>query len=263
MSTKQEQKRKERVAQKDENFQMPIELLQPWSTFVMKTRLPLPIFDKMIAITDEIVDNAENEKSHGHNLAGQIKDELWVDHEILERENIMGFFLDVVRNYVIQAFCQMEPFEKQKHLEEEWYTQMLSMWVISQKDNEYNPCHIHTDCAMSSVMYLKVPEFLPSTKPDRDDDGCIVFIGSAAPENRFTRQQLKVKPVPGDFFMFPAHQIHAVYPFRTKDGKGERRSVSFNADFMSKQAYEDENHPENRMADAQAKGMKQSNDPAV
>ena len=37
MSTKQEQKRKERVAQKDENFQMPIELLQPWSTFVMKT----------------------------------------------------------------------------------------------------------------------------------------------------------------------------------------------------------------------------------
>jgi uncharacterized protein (TIGR02466 family) len=140
---------------------------------------------------------------------------------------------------------------------------MMSMWIISQKDNEYNPAHIHTDCAMSSVMYLKVPEMLPSRKSERDDDGCIVFIGSAAPENRFTRQQLKVKPVPGDFFMFPAHQIHAVYPFRTKDGKGERRSVSYNADFMSKQAYEDENHPENRMADAQAKGMKQSNDPAV
>ena len=96
---------------------------------------------------------------------------------------------------------------------------MMSMWIISQKDNEYNPCHIHTDCAVSSVMYLKVPDFLPSTKPQRDDDGCIVFIGSVT-ENRFTRQQLKVKPVPGDFFMFPAHQIHSVYPFRTEDGKG-------------------------------------------
>ena len=30
MSTKQEQKRKERVAQKDENFQMSIEMMQPW-----------------------------------------------------------------------------------------------------------------------------------------------------------------------------------------------------------------------------------------
>ena len=107
MSTKQEQKRKERTAQKkDENFQMPIELLQPWSTFVMKTRLPLPIFDKMIAITDAIVDNAETAQSWGINLAGQIKDELYVEHEILERENLMGFFMDVVRNFVIQQFFQ-------------------------------------------------------------------------------------------------------------------------------------------------------------
>ena len=143
MSTKQEQKRKERVAQKDEKFEMPIDLLQPWSTFVMKTRLPLPIFDKMITITDEIVDNAKNEISHGHNLAGQIKDELWVDPEILERENLMGFFQDVVRNFVIQQTCQQEPFEREKHINEEWYTQLLSMWVISQKDNEYNPCQFH------------------------------------------------------------------------------------------------------------------------
>jgi len=38
----------------------------------------------------------------------------------------------------------------------------------------------------------------------------------------------------GDFFIFPASQQHFVYPFRTPDGKGERRSVSFNAVFSSK-----------------------------
>ena len=234
MSTKQEQKRKERVAQKDEKFNMHFELLQPWSTFVMKTRLPLPIFDKMIAITDKIVDNAENERSHGNNLAGQIKDELWVDHEILERENLMGFFKDVVRNYVIQQTCQDKPFEREKVLAEEWYTQMLSMWIISQKDNEYNPCHIHTECAVSSVMYLKIPKYLPTRKSHREDDGAINFTGPAGKDIVWGSPTMTLQPRVGDFFIFPASQQHFVYPFRTEDGKGERRSVSFNAVFSNK-----------------------------
>ena len=234
MSTKQEQKRKERVAQKDENFQMPIELLQPWSTFVMKTRLPLPIFDKMIKITDAIVENAENEKSHGEHLAGQIKDELWVDHEILERENLMGFFQDVVRNFVIQQTCQNQPFERKGILEEEWYTQMLSMWIISQKDNEYNPCHIHTECAVSTVMYLKIPKYLPTRKSHRNDDGAINFTNSTGKDLNWASPTMTLQPRVGDFFIFPASQQHFVYPFRTEDGEGERRSVSFNAVFSNK-----------------------------
>ncbi len=213
---------------------MQFELLQPWSTFVIKTRLPLPIFDKMIAITDEIVDNAENEKSHGEHLAGQIKDELWVDHEILERENLMGFFQDVVRNFVIQQTCQTQPFEREKILEEEWYTQMLSMWIISQKDNEYNPCHIHTQCAVSTVMYLKIPKYLPTRKSHRDDDGAINFTNNAGKDPVWGSPTMTLQPRVGDFFIFPASQQHFVYPFRTEDGEGERRSVSFNAVFSNK-----------------------------
>ena len=38
----------------------------------------------------------------------------------------------------------------------------------------------------------------------------------------------------GDFY-FPSQQSHFVYPFRTADGKGERRSVSFNAIFLLKE----------------------------
>ena len=265
-----ERRRKERQDKKvikqegeTQSFQMEMELMQPWSNFVMKTKLPPQIFDAMIKITDEILDD-QNRKNWGDNLAGQIADEPLIPHSILQREGIYSFFLETVGEYVRSAIKQQATSLDYYKVEKvEWMTKMMSMWIISQKDNEYNPAHIHTDCAISTVMYLKVPDFLPSTKPQRDDDGCIVFIGSAAPENRFTRQQLKVKPVVGDFFMFPAHQIHTVYPFRTKGGKGERRSVSFNADFMSKQAYEDANHPENRMANAHAKGLKQSNDPVI
>ena len=234
MSTKQEQRRAEKTVKKNENFEMNFDLLQPWSTFVMKTKLPPSILQTMIRITDMIVDKTENQHSHGHNLAGQIKDELWINPEILEKENVMGFFLDVVRNFIIKQTCQNEPF-KQKHvLEEEWYTQMLSMWVISQKDNEYNPCHIHTECAVSTVMYLKIPKYLPTRKSHRDDDGAINFTASTGKDQFWGSPTMSLQPQVGDFFIFPASQQHFVYPFRTADGKGERRSVSFNAVFSNK-----------------------------
>ena len=239
MSTRQARRRAERAAKKEEQFKMHFELWQPWSTFVMKTNLPQPILEKMIKITDKIVDNAENEKSHGQHLAGQIKDELWVDHEILEREEVMGFFLDVSRNFVIQQMCQCHPFAKQKILNDEWYTQMLSMWIISQKDNEYNPCHVHTECALSTVMYLKIPEYLPSRKSHRKDDGAINFTGPGAKVPFWGNPIMTYEPQVGDFFIFPASQQHFVYPFRTPDGKGERRSVSFNVAFSNKTEQEE------------------------
>jgi hypothetical protein len=92
---------------------------------------------------------------------------------------------------------------------------------------------------MSTVMYLKVPEFLPSTKPERDDDGCVVFIGATGAGSRLTRGLIKWKPRVGDFFIFPAHLQHTVYPFKT-EGDEERRSVSFNADFIDKRQYEEQ-----------------------
>ena len=240
MSTRQERRRAERAAKKEEKlYKMHFEFLQPWSTFVMKTQLPPEILQKMLKITDEIVANAETAESHGKLLAGQIKHELLIDPEILEREGVMVFFMDVTRNFVIQQFCQSRPSDLKAIMAEKWYTKLLSMWIISQKDNEYNPIHIHTECQLSTVLYLKVPEFLPSTKPERDDDGNIMFIGGGGNNSRLTRNLIKWKPNVGDFFIFPAHLQHCVYPFKT-EGAQERRSVSFNADFISRQQLETE-----------------------
>ena len=124
--------------------------------------------------------------------------------------------------------------DRQEILNDEWYTQMLSMWIISQKDNEYNPCHVHTECSLSTVMYLKIPEYLPSRKSHRTDDGAINFTGPGTRDPHWGNPTFTYQPQVGDFFIFPASQQHFVYPFRTPDGKGERRSVSFNVVFTSK-----------------------------
>ena len=173
-----ERRRKDRQDKKNikqegdtQSFQMEMELMQPWGNFVMRTKLPPQIFDAMIKITDEILAD-QDRKNWGDNLAGQIADEPLIPHSILQREGIYGFFLETVGEYVKQAIKQQATstdYWKVQNIE--WMTKMMSMWIISQKDNEYNPAHINTDCAVSSVMYLKVPEMLPSTKAERDDEG--------------------------------------------------------------------------------------------
>ena len=211
---------------------MQVELLQPWSTFVMATRLPSAILEKMIRIADEIIKKGEKE-SVG---AGQIKDQFLIDPEILEQEELMDFFLDMCRKYIVQAFCQTEPFNKENILKEEWFTRLTGMWINSQKDNEYFPIHTHTTCNLSSVIYLKIPEYLPSRRfyNNPSEDGSIIFTNNSSQDIIWGTPTLQIQPEVGDFFIFPASQQHLVYPFRTADGKGERRSVSFNAEFSSK-----------------------------
>jgi len=243
MQEKQNKKAKGTGTLDDPNLSIEIEQIQPWSDVLLKTKLPDPVLKGMLEISDKILQDPER-ANWGHNLAGQIEDEPLVPHEMMQNYklgtsgNIFTFLLNIVGEYVKMCMRQQATQADWPKIEkEEWMTQMKSAWLISQWEGEYNPIHIHTECSLSTVMYLKVPEFLPSTKPQRDDDGCIMFIGAGHQSSRLTRNIIKIKPKVGDFYIFPAHLQHCVYPFKT-DGDYERRSMSFNADFISKTDWE-------------------------
>jgi len=253
MPTRQERRRQERLAKKklgyrqwadgkgkDKEYEMHIDLLQPWSVPVFKTILPPEILQTMTEISDQVIADKET-KSHGEYLAGQIDTELLVEHNILEQTGVMGFFLGAVRQFVIMCKCQMMPDKIDAIKREEWYSQMLTMWIISQQPGEYNPMHIHTQCQISTVMYLKVPKLLPSRKEHRPhDDGSILFTNSASRDVDFSVSHIVIPPQVGDFYIFGAQQQHAVYPYRCAEGQKEteRRSISFNAVFQSKTDYD-------------------------
>ena len=253
MPTRQERRRQERLAKKklgyrqwadgkgkDKSYEMNIQLIQPWSVPVFKTTLPPEILQAMIEISDQVIADKET-KSHGGYLAGQIDTELLVEHNLLEQTGVMGFFLGAVRQFVIQCKCQMMPTNIEAIQREEWLTQMLTMWIISQQPGEYNPMHIHTQCTISSVMYLKVPKMLPSKKEHRpNDDGSILFTSNSSRDIDFSVPNIVIHPQVGDFFIFGAQQQHQVYPYRCAEGQKEteRRSISFNAVFQSKTDYD-------------------------
>ena len=258
MPTRQERRRQERLAKKKESklfdkdgnqlearqwatgigkektYEMHIDLIQPWSVPVFKTTLPPDVLQAMIEISDHVIADKDAE-SHGGHLAGQIEKELRVEHKILEQTGVMGFFMGAIRQFVIMCKCQQMPDSIAAIQQEEWYTQMLTMWIVSQQPGEYNPMHIHTQCTISSVMYLKVPKMLPSRKEHRPgDDGSILFVSNAARDVDFSNPNINFCPVVGDFYMFGAQQQHTVYPYRCEEGDPERRSISFNAIFQSK-----------------------------
>ena len=224
-----------------ETYEMKCELLQPWSTFVMKTALPPPVLKKMIKITDAIYNNRDSDAvkaiQYGEKLAGQIENEFLIEEDILIKEGLMTFFLDVCKTFVIQAYLQHDPYRKEEILKEKWIAQITKMYMVSQHDNEYNPIHIHGHgCHISTVMYLKIPKYLPNRKLHKldEDDGAITFTNNSSTDKIWGDPALQIQPTVGDFFIFPSSQMHQVYPFRTADGKGERRSVSFNAIFSTK-----------------------------
>ena len=92
---------------------MNFELLQPWSTFVMKSALPSSILEKMIRITDEIVDS---ELQWEADTGSVMEDQFLIDFEILEQEEVMNYFLDACRTFVVEAFCQSHPLNKENAL---------------------------------------------------------------------------------------------------------------------------------------------------
>ena len=219
-----------------QSFKMSIQLHRPWSDILFETTLPPTVLEKMIEISDEVL--ADSKRTQwGSNLAGQIKEEPLIPPEALKKENVLDFFGNMVQEYVHQCNLQQAPSDQHQHIEtvkNHIHVTVNSMWIVEQQPGEYNPIHTHTNCDISTVMYLKAPSFLPSEKTKRDDDGTIYFIGSSSAKGKLKTNSLKVKPTPGAFFIFPSHLQHTVYPYKTNDNFA-RRSVSFNASFEYKE----------------------------
>ena len=106
-------------------------------------------------------------------------------------------------------------------------------WIVSQYKGEYNPWHQHSG-HLSSVIYLKVPKGMDDFFEKEGEDhypvgGAIQFM--QGDKQNFRNDTLTFRPEVGKMLIFPSWLKHSVYPF---DVDGERRSMSFNAYYVSR-----------------------------
>mgnify|MGYP003124771637 CR=1 FL=1 len=154
--------------------------------------------------------------SFGPRLAGRLDSELEFTNKISECK-ISKTIVDCMHDY-IENLEKVNLYFGKKDLE------ILSCWINDMQEGEYNPPHTHHDnTGWSSVMFLKIPEFINDAKdPHKFKDGSLGFIdvnGSNC---------IWQKPEIGDFYIFEASHQHCVMPFKLKNKQDIRRSMSFN-----------------------------------
>tara|TARA_B100000963_G_scaffold83787_1_gene71403 strand:+ start:133 stop:771 length:639 start_codon:yes stop_codon:yes gene_type:complete len=162
-------------------------------------------------------------------LVGKVTQELHFDKETRKyaAEQLIEFIFNYHEYTKNRNSMGAESLDRNKkpHLD------IIAAWFVRQFENEYNPMHVHTNCTLSCVGYLKLPEGIDEEwEEDYKDhypaNGHINFIYGT--DDAYTMSNFLVKPQVGDFYIFPSYLFHGVYPFYTK---GERRSFSMNMTF--------------------------------
>ena len=211
-----------------------LNVYQPWSVPLLHTTLSDRLLKGLIQLTDLIAKDEERESAKDE-LAGEIENEWKIDPILLTNISFKDYIIQLSREYFKITVSNYHVVDNAiphslivfKNIMNN--IEIFTSWFNDQKDDEYNPMHNHVG-TLSGVLYLKIPEYLPS-RNNEYTDGAITFIGNeTSVEGIISNSTLTIFPKVGDVFLFPASLKHQVYPFRTVDGKGIRRSMSFNLD---------------------------------
>lgn len=183
----------------------PLELFSPFGPMIGKARLP----ETLVARVNRYVDGVARDRSAELLLPEALVNEGGED-------SVARRIAQLVRRYVEgvegEAAGQVD-FE--------------SFWVVSQRAGTPSPVHFHSS-DVSGVLYLRVPEVDAAeeqkTYISNRQAGYINFLIGG--KQRLSKSLISFRPAVGDFYLFPGWLLHGAEPFA---GRGERRSLSFNA----------------------------------
>lgn len=210
-----------------------LRLVAPFSPTIIKATMPPGVVERLNARIDEIVGRKDEvaARDWSAHLAGAVSTEIRFTDVIRETAELTDFLFDVARTYTYRcenALMHFSDYERTEELEaKRLRIEIKEGWINDMVAGDYNPAHFHQGCLYSSVGFLRVPpgyeaEFA-ADKARQNTAGCLQFIDSRSAvgaKNLFT-----VKPVVGDFYLWPSWMLHCVYPFRSP---GVRRSMAIN-----------------------------------
>ena len=168
-------------------------ILSPFGPRILCVKLP----DNIIERINHLGDTQQNKNNMDGRLAGQIKDEPELTDEEMDSIGIKKIFMDIGQQYVHTILSDKHHFDYNK---DDFYINMkfVSGWIVNQKENEYNPAHYHSNCSISAVLYLKVPEFRPRGFVGKKNiDGYIEFINSTVDHSMLSAGCFLVEPKVG------------------------------------------------------------------
>jgi len=195
-----------------------MQIFRPFSPSIGKFKIPNDVINDInIHVNETIKDsNLTKKLDHGKNLAGEVTQEFKLTKEFLKK-GLLNIFANATKDYIFNS----DEFNTNK--KEITKFELIESWVVRHFEYEYNPTHWHGG-HISGVAYLQLPDSFGPSKKNDNRNGYIEFIHGT--RQFLNNSTISFKPKIGDLYIFPHYLMHTVFPFF---GKGERRSVSFNA----------------------------------
>ena len=202
------------------------QLMQPWGPFIGKFKLPESLIKDFNQDCDSTASSEEKSRilDWSDNLVGKVRQEFLINPAVLESYN--DYFSHCVKSY-LQSLANIDreliPVDITKTMELKY----PSGWYVRQFAGDYNPPHIHVHGCLSSIGYLRVPNWDEELLADDEDHapchGKIQFMHNGI--SSWGKSIHFMTPQVGDFYIFPIDLVHQVFPFKSD---GERRSFSIN-----------------------------------
>ena len=200
------------------NEQDTFELIRPFGPPIGKFPLPFAFCQIINSLVDSYESGSDvGLEPFGDNLAGEVKSELKLSHQIMESSGLEAYLIRCVKAYVLRASGNIVNT-----------CDIKQCWVVRQFPGEYNPVHWHS-LDISGAGWLKLPNRVDHGYKTNNYDGNIAFIHGS--RQFLSDSDLILKPQVGLLTLFPNYLMHQVYPFK---GEGERRSLAFNASIDAK-----------------------------
>ncbi len=211
----------------------------PYGPGIGHAKLPDELVNDLNKDCDDIVKNKELSKSRdwSRSLVGEVEQELLISKDVVNKWG--SWFGLQVRAYVAAYFKQLEIPEQNimnftnvdaQQAANHTSINVQSAWYIRSFAGDYNPLHTHTDCELTCVGFLKVPDLSGERKKtphDKGSNGVLEVLNNTGSSDNlsFENDSIRFTPKVGNWYVFPANLRHAVYPFKAD---GERRSFSIN-----------------------------------
>ena len=222
-----------------------VNFITPFSPTIMQTEVPDKFIKLINKIGDEVLsdDKKSTQFDWSDHLVGKVHKEVQIPMidpndanycKSILKENCLMYLKELIskgRAYIDNMILH-HPTKGNLHPTES-NINISQSWIVSQYKGEYNPWHQHSG-HLSSVIYLKVPKGMDEFFEKEGEDhypvgGAIQFM--QGDKQNFRNDTLTFRPEVGKMLIFPSWLKHSVYPF---DVDGERRSMSFNAYYVSR-----------------------------
>tara|TARA_Y100000296_G_scaffold73748_1_gene91605 strand:+ start:66 stop:746 length:681 start_codon:yes stop_codon:yes gene_type:complete len=196
-----------------------LKIYSPFGPSIGHCKLPKELIDDFNKDCEHIMDHKVKKKTHdfSDDLVGNVKQELVISPDVFEKW--APYFQKLMIAYISAHPENTNELQRIK---------FRSAWYVRTFNGDFNPAHYHTNCHISCVGYLSLPDNIQE-EWDREDKDHYPSAGNIEMQygqvQLFSTNAVRMRPKVGDYYIFPWWMYHMVYPFKTK---GERRSFSFN-----------------------------------